>query len=522
VPTPPSSGQRIHTLRPGGPPVPSWDALGALGISQGELNQMIDALDPAGLGSIVLPGWPSYPLESQGNPLYSSRPQIIVKAGTVKDVQTALGWAHDHDWWVTCRSGGHSTAGYSLNDGMVLDLSNLHAVTIDATGQTMTVQPGATWGQVNKALDAYSLHVPGGGCPTVGVGGYMQGGGYGFTSRKWGMNCDNVLSAKVVLVNGRIATASAARNPDLLFALCGGTGGNFGVLVEITYRLHPLGDVWGFGIRWPLGQAAMALEVLQAEWMGEHGDPDVGWQAALDLQPTTLQATGQTNGTLTFMGMYLGDEPKGRDEIAPLLKVGTPDLVPVPSADPSTPPTRYVDVNEALFGLLPGIPTLAGQTVYEYKHAAYIGVEIARGDWQTILDDFETAGNTYDIAAIEPYGGAIGTPSTPNAFTHRNVLMDFFADSFYCEQWAYNGRDSAVRWIERFMGPTIAPYATGEVYQNYPWRGLDGWENRYWDAATFKKLTQVKAAADPDGFFHFEQGIPVNPDGSGGITIIPD
>ena len=513
--TPPH--QRIHATHRDGMRVPLSDALGTLGISQGELNQMVQELDPSGPGSIVLPGWPTFPAESQGNPLYPSRPQIIVKAGTIADVQTTLRWAHDHDWWVTCRSGGHSTAGFSVNDGLVLDLSNLDAITVDPTAMTMTVGPGATWGQVNAALDPHSLHVPGGGCPTVGVAGYMQGGGYGFTSRKFGMNCDNVLSARVVLAGGRMATASATQNPELLWALCGGTGGNFGVVVEITYRLYPLGDIWGFGIRWPYRQAAQVLEALQAGWMGDHGDPDIGWQAALDLQPATLQSAGATTGTLTLMGMYLGAEDAGRKAIASLLQLGTPDLVA-----PPTTSKRYKDVNEALFGLLPGIPPLVGQTVYEYKRAAYVAVQIAAGDWETILDDFATAGNPYNIAAIEPYGGAIRTPSQPNAFVHRSALMDFFADSFYCEQWEYNGRDSAVRWIERLMGPTIQPYVNGKVYQNYPWRGIADWQNRYWDATTFRKLTQVKAAADPDSFFHFEQGIPPAPDGPGGIAIRPD
>jgi FAD/FMN-containing dehydrogenase len=507
VPTPAHPRIRIH--RAASPAARSADVLGALGISQGELDRMTDALAPAtgpANGSIVLPGWPEYDLDRQGNPLYPARPAIIVKCLTAAGVKLALGWAHDHDWWVTVRSGGHSTAGFSLNDGMVLDIAGLDAVTIDPVGRRARVGAGANWGQVNAALDTAGLHVPGGGCPTVGVGGFVQGGGYGFTSREFGMSCDNVLEATVMLQDGSVVTATPAKNRELLWAVLGGTGGNFGVLLDVVYQLVPLGQLWGFGLTWPIEEGAQALAAIQAGFMGTAGDTKVSYQLAI----STLAA----GRSVVMMGMYDGTRADGMQAVAGLMGTGSPALVYDRMAS-------YADLNENLIGILPGVPQAPGQTTYEIKRAGYISTSLAAGDWQVVLDYFATSPNDYNIVGIEPYGGAISKPSRANAFGHRDAQMDFFVDSFFSETWDANGRDSAQRWVDGFLA-AMAPYLNGEVYQNYPWRGLADYPAAYWGAATYDQLRKVKAAVDPGSFFHFEQGIVPAEDGPGGIAIEPD
>ncbi|MFN2417999.1 MAG: FAD-binding oxidoreductase, partial [Candidatus Limnocylindria bacterium] len=134
------------------------DALAPLGLSRGDLTRMDAALS----GTIVLPGSPSYDTDRQGNPLYPASPRIIVKCATFKDVRLALGWAHEHGWPLTCRSGGHSTAGYSLNDGMILDVAGIDGIGIDTVAGTARIGAGAQFGAINSTLDLYGLHVPGG------------------------------------------------------------------------------------------------------------------------------------------------------------------------------------------------------------------------------------------------------------------------------------------------------------------------------------------------------------------------
>lgn len=471
---------------------PSWpgtpgDALAPLGLSVGDLNRMSAALS----GAIVLPGSPTYDTDSQGNPLYPASPKIIVMCAAYNDVRLALGWAHEHGWPVTCRSGGHSTAGFSLGDGMILDVSGIDGIGIDPVASTARIGAGARFGAINSTLDLYGLHVPGGGCPTVGVAGYMQGGGYGFTSREFGMNCDNVLEVTVMLADGSLVVASDSVNKELFWAIRGGTGGNFGVLLEIVYRLVPLREMWGFALQWPMDQGAEALAALQRDFMGSAGDTRVGYQLAM--------TTKDTGPAVVMMGMYHGTRDAGLKAIADLRAVGSPSLI-------IDRMSTYAELNEGLIAALPGVPEAPGQTTYELKRCGYISKTLKLGDWQTVLDCYMTTPNPWNIVGIEPYGGAIAKPPSKNAFIHRGVSMDFFVDSFFSPQWDDNGADAAQAWIDGFMA-AMQPFLTGRVYQNYPWRGLPNYADAYWgDGAA--KLGEVKRSVDPDDFFHFEQSIP--------------
>ena len=170
------------------------------------------------------------------------------------DVRCCLEFARKYQVPFTCRSGGHSTAGYCLvNGGLVIDVSRMDDIYVDPGARTARVGAGANFHKVNAILESYGLHVPGGGCPEVGVAGYMQGGGYGFTSRMFGIHCDNVLQVELMLADGTIVRANSVEHADLYWAVRGGTGNNFGVLLATTYQLYPLDTLWGFGLKWSLG-----------------------------------------------------------------------------------------------------------------------------------------------------------------------------------------------------------------------------------------------------------------------------
>ena len=484
-----------ETTWPGAP----GDALAPIGLSRGDLERMDAALS----GTIVLPGSPGYDSDRQGNPLFAASPRLIVKCATFNDVRLALGWAHEHGWPLTCRSGGHSTAGFSLNDGMILDVAGINGIGIDTAAGTARIGAGAQFGAINSTLDLYGLHVPGGGCPTVGVAGYMMGGGYGFTSREFGMNCDNVVEVTIMRADGALVVASEKENRDLFWAIRGGTGGNFGVLLEIVYRLVPLREMWGFALEWPIDEGAEALAALQRGFMGSAGDTKVGYQLAI--------ATQATGPAVVMMGMYHGTRGAGLRAIADLRAVGSPQLL-------IDRESTYADLNLSLIGALPGVPEAPGQTTYELKRCGYIARTMRLGDWETVLDYYLKTPNPWNIVGIEPYGGAIANPPSKNAFIHRDVSMDFFIDSFFSPEWDDNGADAAQAWIDGYM-KAMQPFFNGHVYQNYPWRGLPDFEDAYW-ADAVGKLRDVKLAVDPDDFFHFEQSIPPA-SGKTNISITP-
>ena len=471
-----------------------------LGVTRDQLVEMTQDFR----GQLVFPGSPDYNKDRQGNPLYPSFPEVIAYCEVPNDVRLCLDWAHVLGLWVTCRSGGHSTAGYSVNSGMVIDTSRIKYVSVDQLAMTARVGAGTDFGHFDTVLNEHRLHVPGGGCPDVCVAGYMQGGGYGFTSREYGMNCDNVLEFTMMRADGTIVTANENDHRELFWAVRGGTGDNFGVLLEVTYRLYPLWKVWGFALVWSLSDAPAVLAELQQNYMMTGAPKELGYQAFL--------ATSKGNKACVVLGMFHGSRDDGLAAIKSLQGIGTPTLA-IDTVG------TYKSLNE---GLLYGVLTPPTPTLIEYKQSGYIAETLTEAQWQTVVKYFSTAPNEYALVGLEAYGGAIKAyPSDGNAFIHRNVACDFFVDSFFDPQGTVTSQQEALKWLNGFM-TLMQPYFNGEVYQNYPVRDLPNFREAYWGSgSTFDKLLKVKKAYDPTNFFHFEQSISPASVAAGDTHAVP-
>ena len=457
-------------------------------------------------GKLVVPGDADYETDRHAyNPAFEAHPQIIAYCETPGDVYLCLKWAHERGWQAVCRSGGHSTAGYCINDGMVIDLSRMSYVHVDPARRLASVGPGTTFGMLNAVLDHYDLHVPGGGCEDVAIAGYMQGGGWGFTSREFGMNCDNVESVRVMLSNGGVVEANQQRNPDLFWAIRGGTGNNFGIVLEVTYRLHPIDSVWGFGIKWTMDDAPAALAKMQSGYMIAGASNKLGYLTF--FAPRGVPSSG--NGTLLLLmrGLYHGPRDEGRRQLEPLLRTRGAELEFAATKS-------YRTMNYLLIDGKP--PESPGPgPIYEVpdpwkedKQSGFIERQLDEGDWHEIVDYFRKGPGPYNIAVIEPCGGAINA-SVDNAFIHRKAMTDFFVDVFWdddAEKW------DQVKWLNDYM-ELMKPYFNGHSYQNYPRRGLDDFRWMYWGDA-YDTLLWVKQKYDPDNFFRFEQSISPYPAGT--------
>jgi FAD/FMN-containing dehydrogenase len=193
-------------------------------------------------GPIVQPGDPQYDeLRMVENRAIDRRPALIVRCSGEADVIDGVNLAREHGLLLAIRCGGHHVAGHgTVDDGLVLDLRDMNGVWVDPVNRRVRVQGGATWGQVDREAQVFGLAVPGGVVSTTGVGGLTLGGGIGWLHRRWGLSCDNLVSAQVVLASGELVTASEDEHPDLFWALRGG-GGNFGVVVDFTFEAHPVG-----------------------------------------------------------------------------------------------------------------------------------------------------------------------------------------------------------------------------------------------------------------------------------------
>jgi FAD/FMN-containing dehydrogenase len=459
-------------------------------------REYVEHIEAKFQGHIELPGMPGYDVDRQGNPLYPAFPRLIAYCANAQDVALALQMARDHGWegLTTCRSGGHSTAGYSLNDWMVIDVSLMDDVVIDPNTQQMIVGSGASWGRINAKLDLYQLHVPGGGCAEVGVAGYVQGGGYGFTSREYGMNSDNVVEATVMLATGEIVVANKQKNEGLFWAIRGGTGNQFGVLLEIKYFLHNLYEVWGFGIEWPLPKAAFALAEMQTNYMKAGAPVTLGYQTFLATSSHTQKRA------LVMLGMFHGTRDDGVRALQSLLSTPGATLIKDVLG-------TYLRLNESLLDVL----THPEEGLIELKRSGYISRPLNVDGWEAIVQAFSATPNNYNIVGIEPYGGAINAyPPLDSAFIHRNVCMDLFVDSFFDAAGKITTADKAEQWLANIMN-SAGGYMNGHVYQNYPERNLQNYRWAYWGDA-FPTLLQVKQTYDQESFFLYGQSIASYPE----------
>ncbi len=200
------------------------------------------------------------------NAMIDKHPALIARCANVADVITAVNFGRDHDLETAIRSGGHNGPGLSLvDDGLVIDLLNMKGIYVDPDAKTVRVEPGCVWGDVDHATHAFGLATVSGVISTTGVGGLTLGGGHGYLTRKYGLTIDNLLSADVVLADGRLVHASEDENSDLFWALRGG-GGNFGVVTSFEFQVHPVETVIAGPMFWPIEEMESIMRWYR-EWL---------------------------------------------------------------------------------------------------------------------------------------------------------------------------------------------------------------------------------------------------------------
>jgi hypothetical protein len=234
-------------------------------------------------GRLILPSDSSYEKARRvfyWNAATQRRPAVIVQCAHEEDAVRAVEFARRYGLEVAVRAGGHSHLGWGCSNGLVIDLSGMKGISVDASRRRARVEAGALSGEVARAAGQHG-HAPVlGQCPGVGASGVTLGGGLGWLSGMHGASCDNLLSARVVTADGRVLTADAERNSDLFWALRG-AGGNFGVTTSLEYLLHPMGPITGGDIHYSVRDAGVVLRFFR-ELMDEAPD---AFQATLNLTP---------------------------------------------------------------------------------------------------------------------------------------------------------------------------------------------------------------------------------------------
>jgi FAD/FMN-containing dehydrogenase len=425
-------------------------------------------------------------------------PLAVVRPADVGDVQTVVSWARTEAVPLAIRSGGHSYGGYSsIQGGVVVDLSSLAGICVDAIGRTATVGGGARLVDVYAALARHGLLLPAGSCPSVGIAGLTLGGGVGFAARRFGSTADNLTAVTLITADGSRLVCSQRENPDLFWACRGGGGGNFGVVTALRFAVHPAPQVSFFVISWPWPQAVEALDAWQR--FAPHAPDELFSICSLETGGPRVQAFGQ----------FFGPSAQLRSLLAPLARVrgATLQIGTRPYLDTQLRWAGCLGKTLAqchLAGLTPegtlNRAAFAAKSDYARRVLSPRGLE-------TIAHWVEAAEQArFGSAALicDSYGGVLNRvhPSA-TAFVHRDSLFS----AQYLSYWRTPGSmPLALEWTRGFHA-AMRPHVSGFAYQNYIDPELHTWKHAYY-GTNYPRLVKIKARVDPDQFFRFAQAIP--------------
>lgn len=403
------------------------------------------------------------------NAMIDRRPAAIVRCREAADVVAALAMARREGLEVGVRCGGHSVAGHAVPDGgLMVDLTPMGGVRVDAERRRAWVQGGALLGALDAATQPFRLATTAGNVSHTGVGGLTLGGGMGWLARAHGLACDNVVSFEVVTASGDVVRASASENPELFWGLRGG-GGNFGVVTEFKFRLH---DVGTQTLTVELDFAAAAAADAMARWR------DLALAAP---RAATFEAT-VTGGVATLGFAWVGDPGEGRTLARGLGALGAP-------LEERVIERSYLELQSC------------GDTPQGHEQRRYW-----KGHYLPALpDDAIAAFLAQDpsmAASLQTYGGAIAdVPPDATAFGHRGTAFEYVGAA----RWTDPAEDADRMASVRRCAGTVAPFARG-AYVNALSDDGDG-VGRAYPTASLARLTALKDAVDPDNVFHLNQNI---------------
>ncbi len=425
-------------------------------------------------GPVMLSGHPQYDTaRTIWNGMHDKRPALIARCIDSNDVSKAVSFARDHNLLLAVRGGGHSWPGKSVCDGgLMIDLSQMNTVTVDATARRASAGGGALLNGLDSATLEHGLVTTTGVVSHTGVGGYTLGGGFGRLNRKYGLTIDNLMGATIVTADGQVRRISADNEPDLFWAIRGG-GGNFGVVTEFEYRLHPFDrNVLSGSILWPIAQARDVLE--------HYAEAAAGYSDEMYIGP--VMARLPDVGDVIIMDVvYNGDPARGEKELAPLRAVSEPVVDGVEVQDHMVMQTS----NDVVFGH--GIRSYAKNGMVR---------EWSQGLVDALVDSY----NPKLFLANHVAGGAVKrVGELDTAFPHRNAeIMLVFASG-----WTDAEQDEDMIAETRALYRAVEPYMGG-YYDNIEF-DRDAATGNY--GPSYERLSKVKAKFDPGNLFRLNSNI---------------
>jgi FAD/FMN-containing dehydrogenase len=454
-------------------------------------DSVVEQLSGSFRGELIRPGDPSYEAARRiWNGAIEKRPALIARCTGTADILRAMTFAQESDLPASVRGGGHSIPGYSLvDDGVVIDCTPMKGVHVNPATRTAIAQPGLTWGELDSETQAFGLAVTGGEVSDTGIAGLTLGGGIGWLRRAHGLTADNLLSVDLVTADGRLLHVSPDEHDDLYWGVRGG-GGNFGVVTQFEYQLHPVGPLLTGFLLYPLDRAAEVLRYTR-DFAAEAPDEVTITIALITAPPAPFVPEAlHWQPTLAVVPCYVGDVEDGERALRPLREYGPPaaDLVE---------PTPYVVLQRLIDETYP-----PGRHVY------------VKSEWLRTLDDatidiaVEAAGNflgSMTQILFHQMGGAVARVAadvTPfggrDAAYMATIISVWEAGDFHVEKH--------IDWT-RDLWDRLQPWSTGGAYVNHMGDEGDARVRAAYGPEKYERLAALKRDYDPTNFFRLNQNI---------------
>ena len=431
-------------------------------------------------GELVRSGDESYDAARKiFNAMFDKHPGLIARCAGTADVITAVNFARAHNLSVAVRGGGHSAAGNSICDGgMLIDLSPMKGIHVDPAKRIARAQPGLRLGEFDRETQAFSLATTLGIVSNTGIAGLTLGGGIGWLNGKYGLACDNLLSADLVTANGQFLTASPTENPDLYWGIRGG-GGNFGMITSFQYQLHPVDKILGGLAVYPMNRAR---EVLQFYDQFSREAPDeLSTAAALLTAP-------DGNATVVIVVCYTGPLADGEKTIRPLRTREPPTVDMIR-------PMKYLELQTFFDESYP-----PGRLHYWKSNFVQA---LTKDAIDVMVESAKSRPSPLSAIVLQQmHGAAARVPTGDTAFAHRREQYDLLIVG----QWTSPAdNEKNIKWT-RDAWEKLQPFTERSVYVND--LGEEG--DQRVEAAygpNYERLVTLKNKYDPTNFFHQNQNI---------------
>jgi FAD/FMN-containing dehydrogenase len=445
----------------------------------------------AGEGGILVDGSPGYDeARTVWNAMVDRRPRAIVRCANADDVAEAIRYGRERDLELGVRCGGHSVLGLCVPDGgLMIDLTPMGRVRVDPERRRARVQGGALLGELDRAAMAHGLTTTAGNVSHTGVGGLTLGGGMGWLARRLGLSCDNVAAFELITAEGERLHVDEAGEPELFWGLRGG-GGNFGVVTEFEFRLHPVAaQAHVIELFFPIEQAAPVLRGWRD--LSESAPRAATFTAWVGQSPSPVLPPQWRDRPVASIGFVWAGEPELDRQLVPALRaLGRP----VAERIEQLPYLQLQRMDD----------TLEGHALRRYWKGYYL-----RSLPDEAIDAFllrgtgDGYGERLPAASLQAYGGAIAdVADADSAFSQRDAMFEFVAAA----RWSDAAEDDERMAAARRYAASLEPFASGMYVNAMSDEGAAGVARAY-PPAKLARLRALKTAYDPGNVFHLNQNI---------------